>query len=317
MKAYSLIVLCVALIGRSSTSALPQPTTFTYQGQLADAGVPANGNYDMRFILYSADIGGFQVGPVLTNSPTAVKSGHFNVMLDFGTGAFDGEERWLEISVRTNSNAMFTTLSPRQAVTPVPYALYALTPAGPVGPIGPKGNTGATGPQGPKGDQGVTGATGPQGPKGGQGVQGVAGPKGDTGPIGPQGIPGSADSWSRLGNAGTDPSTSFLGTRDAVPFEIRVNNRRALRLEYATDDYGHSNTVNQVGGSSFNYISPGVYGSIIAGGGAEKYLADDGRNVIESSDFSFLGGGGNNSILGDAKFSFLGGGSHIPHVQNS
>jgi len=34
--------------------------------------------------------------------------------LDFGTGAFAGEARWLQISVRTNRAAAWTILSPRR-----------------------------------------------------------------------------------------------------------------------------------------------------------------------------------------------------------
>ena len=40
-------------------------TAFTYQGRLLDAGQPADGSYDLRFILYDADAGGSQFGPLL------------------------------------------------------------------------------------------------------------------------------------------------------------------------------------------------------------------------------------------------------------
>jgi hypothetical protein len=46
------------------------------------------------------------------------------VTLDFGN-QFPGANRWLEIDVRTNGNGTFNTLSPRQAVTPAPYAIYS------------------------------------------------------------------------------------------------------------------------------------------------------------------------------------------------
>jgi hypothetical protein len=38
---------------------------------------------------------------------------------------FTGPNRWLEIATRTNGATVFTTLAPRQAITPAPYALYA------------------------------------------------------------------------------------------------------------------------------------------------------------------------------------------------
>ena len=52
-----------------------------------------------------------------------VFSGLFTVALNFGAGAFPGAERWLEIQVRTDLGA-FSTLTPRQAVTPAPYAMF-------------------------------------------------------------------------------------------------------------------------------------------------------------------------------------------------
>ena len=50
----------------------------------------------------------------------------FTVTLDFG-GVFTGADRWLEIAVRTNGGGAFAPLTPRQAVTPTPYALYSAT----------------------------------------------------------------------------------------------------------------------------------------------------------------------------------------------
>lgn len=99
-----------------------QGTAFTYQGRLNAGGSPANGTYDLRFILYNADPGGSQQGPILTNAATAVSNGLFTVALDFGN-QFPGADRWLEIGVRTNGGGTFTTLSPRQKITPTPYAV--------------------------------------------------------------------------------------------------------------------------------------------------------------------------------------------------
>src|SRR5690242_4019293 len=41
---------------------------FTYQGRLTDGGSPANGNYDIRFILYDSESGGAQVGATITKT---------------------------------------------------------------------------------------------------------------------------------------------------------------------------------------------------------------------------------------------------------
>jgi len=105
--------------------AAPLGTAFTHQGRLNDGGNPANGSYDLRFVLYTADVGGSQVGPILTNSAVAASNGLFATTLDFGDGAFTGDARWLEVAVCTNGAGSFITLTPRQALTPAPQALYA------------------------------------------------------------------------------------------------------------------------------------------------------------------------------------------------
>ena len=101
-------------------------TAFTYQGRLQDGGAPAQGTYDLRFTMYDAAADGSTWGPVLTNAGVAIANGLFTTTLDFGAGVFDGSPRWLEIAVRTNGSAGgFTTLNPRQPVSPAPYAIWA------------------------------------------------------------------------------------------------------------------------------------------------------------------------------------------------
>lgn len=107
-------------------AALAQDTAFTYQGRLNDANAPAAGFYDLRFAIFDDANAGMQLGSSLTNSATAVSNGLFTVLLDFG-GQFSGASRWLEIGVRTNGSGMFTLLSPRQPMTPTPYAIRAAT----------------------------------------------------------------------------------------------------------------------------------------------------------------------------------------------
>jgi hypothetical protein len=66
------------------------------------------------------------IGVPLTNSGVSVSSGFFTTRLDYG-GIFDGTDVWLQIAVRTNHAPDFSTLTPRQQLTPVPAALYATT----------------------------------------------------------------------------------------------------------------------------------------------------------------------------------------------
>jgi hypothetical protein len=105
--------------------AAAQGTAFTYQGQLQNSGSPVNGGYDLTFTLFNVNAGGVAiVGPV-TNSATAVSNGLFTTTIDFGAGIFTGTSNWLQIAVRTNDTGSFITLTPRQQITPTPYAIYA------------------------------------------------------------------------------------------------------------------------------------------------------------------------------------------------
>ncbi len=110
------------LVGQADASTLG--TAFTYQGQLFDMGQPAHGNFDMTFSLFNASQSGSQVGNTLTNLDTSVTNGLFTVQLDFGP-VFNGNALWLQIGVRTNGAASFTSLSPLQPLTPTPYAITA------------------------------------------------------------------------------------------------------------------------------------------------------------------------------------------------
>lgn len=108
--------------------AFAQGTAFTYQGRLNDGANSATGIYDLRFAIYDAAGAGAQQGNTLTNSAAAVSNGLFTVTLDFGAGVFTGLARWLEIGVRTNGSvSAYTTLGPRQPLTPTPYAIFSAT----------------------------------------------------------------------------------------------------------------------------------------------------------------------------------------------
>jgi len=116
---------------------------------------------------------------------------------------------------------------------------------------------------------------------------GPIGPPGDKGDTGPAGPPGSADAWGRLGNAGTDPATNFIGTTDGQPFEVRVNGARAMRLAPS------AGVVNLIAGGNGNHVSASASGSVIGGGGGAAGSSD--TNVITSS-FATISGGRRNSV---------------------
>jgi hypothetical protein len=118
------LLICILLGSLADhISAASIGTAFTYQGRLGDGGLSANGKYDFRFSLHDAASEGNAVAGAITNLAVSVSNGVFAVPLDFGN-VFDGTARWLGIAVRTNGGGGFTPLSPRQALTPSPYALF-------------------------------------------------------------------------------------------------------------------------------------------------------------------------------------------------
>jgi len=92
-------------------------STISYQGTLTDdAGNPLDGTYTMQFQLYDAQSGGTLLWDSGAQSVQVV-NGLFNVELAVDQSDFNGQELWLEVTVGAE------TLTPRQEVLPVPYAL--------------------------------------------------------------------------------------------------------------------------------------------------------------------------------------------------
>jgi len=117
----------VAAAGASPALAqTPASTAFTYQGELRAEGAVVNGPKDVRFRLFDAEVGGNQIGSELSAAGLQIQDGRFTVQLDFGAAAFQGEARWLEVRVADPGSPNYTTLTPRQAITAAPMALYAL-----------------------------------------------------------------------------------------------------------------------------------------------------------------------------------------------
>src|SRR5215471_12650811 len=125
------VSIAVAALCGATAAAAPLGSAFTYQGRLSDGGQPANGNYDILFSLMDASTNGSPVGPTLPIPNVPVHDGYFTVELDFGTNAFNGNSRWLDIGVRTNCNCLanYTLLSPRQPLNAAPYAQFSVNAA--------------------------------------------------------------------------------------------------------------------------------------------------------------------------------------------
>jgi hypothetical protein len=127
MKTLPLIAAALCCLFTAVNPAFAQGTAFTYQGHLNDGSGPANGTYDIQFTLYTTNVTGSALAGPVTNSATALSNGLFTATIDFGPGVFTGTNCWLDLAVRTNGVATFTELTPRQPITPTPYAIFANT----------------------------------------------------------------------------------------------------------------------------------------------------------------------------------------------
>jgi len=124
MKRMHILAASFALLFAASAWAGGQTSAFTYQGHLLQNGTPTNGTHNLVFTLWDAASGGGQIGPTITQGNYPVANGVFDIDLDFGATAFNGQQRWLDVSVDGNA------LTPRQAVNASPVAVYAMSAAG-------------------------------------------------------------------------------------------------------------------------------------------------------------------------------------------
>ena len=126
------IALALITLAGAAGSSLAQPVSrgFLYQGELRSAGAVYQGLADVRFSLWSAPSAGTLIGTPVEALGMDLTDGRFSVMLngagEFGPAAFNGQRRWVEISVRNpNNGGAYEVLSPRQELTVAPYAAYA------------------------------------------------------------------------------------------------------------------------------------------------------------------------------------------------
>jgi VCBS repeat-containing protein len=123
MKKQQIILILLLALAGGINLAVAQGTAFTYQGFLTDSSGPLNGTFSLTFKLYDAPTLGNQLpmgSPITIIDTVAISGGLFTTNLDFQTAFNGGGARWLEINVGANP-----PLSPRQPVTPAPYAIYA------------------------------------------------------------------------------------------------------------------------------------------------------------------------------------------------
>ena len=289
---FSASVLALTFLAKTQNSAA-QGTAFTYQGQLQNNGSPAGGIYNFTFTLFTTNTGGTAVAGPVTNSAVAVSNGLFTVVMDFGAAVWNGASNWLQIGVQTNGAGSFTTLTPRQELTPVPYAITAENLDGTVGNGGLSGTYGNP----------VTfnnGANQFSGTFTGNG-SGLTNVNAVT--LG--GLP-AASYWQLGGNATVPTGSNVLGPLGNQFLDIRANGVRALRLRLLTDFLGiYTNAPNVIGGSSVNLTGPNVVGATIAGGGGNETNGSSLFNEVYE-DFGTIGGGASNAV--EASFATVSGG---------
>lgn len=129
-RGFVLVTLMLALGGKAM--AAPLGSGFTFQGQLQEGSAASTAtSCDLQFRLFDAGTGGVQIGATQTLSAVALSQGVFAVELngggEFGTAAFDGSDRWLDIAVRcpAGTGSWSAPFAPRQKLTSAPNALWA------------------------------------------------------------------------------------------------------------------------------------------------------------------------------------------------
>jgi hypothetical protein len=271
-------LLALWILNAAHSTAFAQGTAFTYQGQLQNNGSLASGTYDLQFTLYTNATGGNSVTGPVTNSAVTITNGFFTVTMDFGPGPWNGQTTWLQIGVESNDITTFTPLSPRQQLTPVPYAIFAEggNAAGLTGTLPMDSLGGIYG-----GAVNLTNA--------GNSFTGTFGGYGaGLSNVNATLLNGLAPSnfWQTSGNSGTTAGPNFVGTTDNQALELHVNGVRALRLEPTATN----GAVNVIGGSPNNFVGAGVVGATIGGGGAINYSGASFTNSV-TVDFGTVGGG--------------------------
>jgi len=274
------VILVLVLVIFISSIYTTGSNTITYQGALTtlDGNIISNGTYGMRFSLWNMEIGGVEAeNQKWSEIQTAVKimKGQFSVELgkitSFPEDLFkENEKLWVEVAIDLDGSG-FKVIGQREPLPATPYAYVSdeayradyATKAG----IAEEARS-----------------------LEGYSLKDILASK-------------EADLyWNLLGNAGTTPGTNFLGTTDNQALEIKVNNKRSIRIEPTTK------ASNIIGGHIVNTVTSSVYGATIGGGGNSGWV-----NTV-TDNYGTIGGGASNragdnaGTVSDRQFATVGGG---------
>ena len=121
-----LAVACVLVV--CSVSLAQAPELLGYQGRLVKMdGTPETGNGQLRFSFFAAETGGSSLWE--ETQAVSIAQGYYSTYLGrmtaFPAGLFDAGTLWLELAVQAPGDNQFRTMTPRQRVGSVAYALSA------------------------------------------------------------------------------------------------------------------------------------------------------------------------------------------------
>jgi hypothetical protein len=151
---------------------------------------------------------------------------------------------------------------------------------------------------------------------------------------------GGGEAWLLTGNAGTNPATNFLGTTDAQPLCIRVDNQETFRFNppgasapawsiqrgggdprglHAVDLQSARAQATQVASGNYSVISGGwrntASGYIATVGGGNKNTASGSGSTVGGGEYNIasgvdatIGGGYQNTVTVDSWIGTIGGG---------
>lgn len=93
---------------------------------MSNGATGVTGLYDFQFRTFDAPTAGIALGSTVSLTGIGVTNGLFTVTLDFGANVFTGPARYLDLAAKTNGSvAAFVPKTPRQLLTPAPYAIRA------------------------------------------------------------------------------------------------------------------------------------------------------------------------------------------------
>lgn len=196
----------------------PLGAGFTFQGRLLDDGVPQDGLCDLRFKLFDAATAGTQLGLSQTVTNVTIDDGLFtatvNAANEFGSNAFTGEARWLEVLVACPAGSgVYFILSPRYPLNAAPYAA-TVRPGATVNGTLPGGNSFSAYNPG-------SGGTALYGEGHTFGIEGISTGAGGVGVYGDgsTGMIGAGESFGVIGSAADVDGYGVLGTATAATGE--------------------------------------------------------------------------------------------------